>query len=254
MELTQQSLMSLYVEIYRDDLQVSTGTAFVVKHDTQCYLITNRHNVTGRNTRTGKCLDKYCSIPNKLRVYCNKNLTHIEWLRLDLSLYKDDDNQIPSWFEHSVYKNKIDVVALLIPHYLQHLAYDLNQLTDIKINPSDYLSVVGFPFGKSASGYIAIWTTGFLGSDYDVDYEQLPCFLLDARTRQGQSGSPVIAFRTTSYTDTHGNTNFITGPKNWLFGIYSGRINDESDLGIVWKVSVIKELVHNPIFGIIEPI
>jgi hypothetical protein len=34
------------------------------------------------------------------------------------------------------------------------------------------------------------------------------------------------------------------GPATKFLGIYSGRVNAESDLGIVWKASAIKELVE----------
>jgi hypothetical protein len=72
----------------------------------------------------------------------------------------------------------------------------------------------------------------------------MPTMLIDCRTRQGQSGSPVLAFReggAVSMSD--GTTALFGGPVQRFLGIYSGRVNDESDLGIVWKASAIAELV-----------
>jgi hypothetical protein len=37
-----------------------------------------------------------------------------------------------------------------------------------------------------------------------------------------------------------------------LLGIYSGRINAESDLGMVWKVQVIKEILRAGVPGSVD--
>jgi hypothetical protein len=42
-----------------------------------------------------------------------------------------------------------------------------------------------------------------------------------------------------------GGTGFFQGPLMRFLGIYSGRINDETDIGIVWKVSAIRELFES---------
>jgi hypothetical protein len=34
-----------------------------------------------------------------------------------------------------------------------------------------------------------------------------------------------------------------------VLGVYSGRINDQSDLGIVWKTSALKEILQNGVRG-----
>jgi hypothetical protein len=40
-----------------------------------------------------------------------------------------------------------------------------------------------------------------------------------------------------------GSSSAFNGPVFKLIGIYSGRINKESDMGIVWRTSAIAELV-----------
>ncbi|EJG0241771.1 serine protease, partial [Vibrio parahaemolyticus] len=74
-----------------------------------------------------------------------------------------------------------------------------------------------------------------------------PVFLIDCRTRQGQSGSPVIAFRTSGYRTIKDNriSASLSGNVAWEFlGIYSGRVNAQSDLGRVWHVSALEELLN----------
>lgn len=74
-----------------------------------------------------------------------------------------------------------------------------------------------------------------------------PVFLIDCRTRAGQSGSPVLAFRTGAYRKQDGNramTSLSATETAWEFlGVYSGRVNKESDLGRVWHVSALGELL-----------
>ncbi|WP_185967283.1 hypothetical protein [Legionella israelensis] len=52
--------------------------------------------------------------------------------------------------------------------------------------------------------------------------------------------------------DLEGNQNIITPPASWLFGIYRGRINKNknSDLGLVWKIESVKDLISNRIPGL----
>jgi hypothetical protein len=40
-----------------------------------------------------------------------------------------------------------------------------------------------------------------------------------------------------------GGSAMFDGPVEKFIGVYSGRINAESDLGIVWKASAIAELI-----------
>ena len=40
-----------------------------------------------------------------------------------------------------------------------------------------------------------------------------------------------------------GSSAMFRGPVTRFLGVYSGRINPESDLGIVWKADSIRELV-----------
>src|SRR5438552_14598300 len=58
-------------------------------------------------------------------------------------------------------------------------------------------------------------------------------FLVDAMTREGMSGAPVV-------TQSGGST---------FLGIYSGRLPDEPEIGIVWRSTVVQELVERATRG-----
>lgn len=154
--------------------------------------------------------------------------------------------ETPLWYEHPKLGDQADVVALQlsIPPQVVCYPYLLNDKDEIAIGPSEIISVIGFPFGKTAEGRFAIWVTGFMASEPDIHYEEMPKFLIDCRTRPGQSGSPVVAYKQSGAKPMADGSIVLGGkPIVNLLGIYSGRINEESDLGIVWKTEVITEIV-----------
>ena len=106
------------------------------------------------------------------------------------------------------------------------------------------MSVIGFPFGKSSGDGLPIWATGYMASEPNLDYEGKPVVLIDCRTRTGQSGSPVVSFRSDGVIGHNQFQGTWTAPSSDFLGLYCSRINAESDLGVVWKCSAIKELVE----------
>lgn len=116
---------------------------------------------------------------------------------------------------------------------------------DMFFGPADSVSVIGFPFGMTAGGAFGIWATGFIASEPVVDFNELPIILIDCRSRQGQSGSPVVAYRSSGLIFLNdGSAAMYKDPVHQFIGIYSGRINSESDLGIVWKSTALAELIQ----------
>ncbi len=246
------TLKSLFIEMYFGETLLSSGTAFLLAKDQQshCALVTNRHNVTGRNQETGQCLSKTGAIPDHVIIHFHKNGGEIgEWLPIRLPLYRSDGS--PFWIEHPTLKEKADVVALNLkwgsdvskfPYYLD----TEHDRAGIIVSPAEPVSVIGFPFGLSSAGKFPIWATGFLAQELSHITPENPVFLIDCRTRKGQSGSAVIAYRSSgSRKIKDGRVVSTVSPnKEWEFlGIYSGRVNNESDLGRVWHVSLLNELL-----------
>lgn len=247
------TMKSLFIEMYFGETLLSTGTAFLAANDQQshCVLITNRHNVTGRRQDTGGCISKTAAIPDNIVIYFHKNGPDIgEWKPIKLPLYRPDDS--PYWIEHPRLGDKADVVALNLTwgsdvHKLPYYMKTQHDRSNIVVGPAEPVSVIGFPFGLSSFGKFPIWATGFLAQELDLITPENPVFLIDCRSRQGQSGSPVIAYRSSGVRRKDGDRIVATlNPvKAWEFlGIYSGRVNSESDLGMVWHVSVVEELLE----------
>lgn len=237
--------------MYFDNQKLASGTAFLLARSkaSHCTLVTNRHNVTGRHQETDECLDSNAAIPNAIVINFHKKGGG--WTSTRLPLYRDDGS--PWWIEHPDLGKNADIVALnlswgpdviKIPYYLET---DLDKC-NMDIRPAEPVSVIGFPFGLSSSQKYPVWATGFLAQELDLVSQANPTFLIDCRTRPGQSGSPVIAYRPDWYRqkneDGTVSTSLRPGETQWEFlGIYSGRIRKESDLGQVWHVSILLALL-----------
>lgn len=246
--VAEPSYKSLLLKILFGDTELAKGTGFLVSsREGSPLLITNRHIVTGKHQKTGQALDQNGSLPDRLIVKHNKLNKLGEWVETIEPLYNEDGE--PRWIEHPTLGKNADFVAL-----------PLSQLDDVDIHPydpyatnppiivdmADAVSVVGFPFGVTVGESLAVWATGFVASDRTVDYDNLPIFLIDCRTRQGQSGSAVIAYRSSGkITLPDGRDKIYVSPVYRFLGIYSGRINKDSDIGIVWKTKAIQELLDS---------
>lgn len=245
--IAKPSVQSLFIQMQFDGQALATGTAFVVEGPNNVpYLITNRHNVTGRHQETGETLSKTGGIPNEIVVVHNQKNKLGHWVFRTESLYLNDRLR---WREHPNLGSRADFIALALTelHDVELYPYDpANPGPDIMIGPADPVSVIGFPFGVTAGGVFGVWATGFLASEPQVDFQSLPIQLVDCRTRQGQSGSPVVAYRSGgSVAMMDGSSAIFAGPVQKFVGIYSGRINNESDIGIIWKSLAIKTLIES---------
>ncbi len=248
------SVASLLVKPQAREHHLATATGFVVMFEGDAYLVTNFHVVSGRNGETGETLDKQTAAwPDRLVIMHNSQERAGDpwvWLERTELLYEDGGN--PRWLEHPVHGSRVDVVALR-----------LSDLGGVAVHPYDpwraqhamtpmahSLSIVGFPFGVSYGGSLAIWVQGFIATERVVDFGNLPRFLVDSRTRRGQSGSPVIFYAGTgTYTDVNRSTCVEVGEYLEFVGVYSGRINEQSDLGFVWKASALQEILCGGIRG-----
>jgi hypothetical protein len=243
--IASPSAQSLQIEMRYNEHVLAKGTGFVAFAKARPFLVTNRHNLTGRRQDNGQPISNTGGIPNTVTIFHNKRGALGQWVARSEPLLV---NELPRWFEHPLLRGGVDVVALplLSIDGVDLYPYDVeNPGPDIAVRPSEPVSVVGFPFGRASYGKFAIWATGFIASEPDLDFERLPIVLVDCRTRQGQAGSPVIAYRNGgAVTMRDGSTAFFSGEVKRLIGIYSGRINDQSDIGTVWKTSIISEILR----------
>ena len=244
-----ESYKSLFIEMYFNETRLASGTGFIV-NSTQGdpLLITNRHNVTGKSA-TGETISETGGIPNQVKIFhrnsedMNQVTEKIEKLYANNEIFEDER----VWFEHPTYGAHMDCIALKLTELdgVHLLDYNLDEGNFYDKGVTDTVSVIGYPFEKKAANNTAIWATGFIATEPELNFEDMPIFLIDCRSRQGQSGSPVISYKLSGDERQEELNIFFGTPTVRFLGIYSGRINANSDLGIVWKASAIQELINS---------
>ncbi|WP_237352221.1 trypsin-like peptidase domain-containing protein [Rhizobium sp. N324] len=228
-------------------IHLASGSGFICVGRTGPLLITNRHNVTGRDQKTGDTLSRYSEVPDTISIRHNRLGQPGQMVVRDEALF--DDEGAPRWVEHPDLRAKADFVALPLKNVddVDFYSYDPSEPggEEMMIGPTSVVSVLGFPFGISGGSSLPVWATGFVASEPDANFEDLPTFLIDCRTRKGLSGSPVIAYRYGFADYAGGGLIALDKPATRFLGIYAGRVNPDADLGIVWKATAIAELVNS---------
>ncbi len=239
------SLRSLYLVLSKGKKQLGTATGFVVEKNKKYYLITNWHVLSGRNPRTNNPHREDGDTPDRVHVIHHaENLgTWVAKTRPEMLYDKKGERK---WLEH---KNgrAVDVVALP----LENLAKDVQLYPfDLSLADSDMVpqvaipvSIIGYPLGLTGPRFFPIWKTGHIASDPDLDYNSEPLFLIDATTKGGMSGSPVVLRARGVYKTRSGNKAISSGEVTLFLGIYSGRIHKDSEIGRVWRPRLIKEIL-----------
>ena len=235
------SVKSLYLETYINERQIGIATGFAVKKNGLNYIITNWHVVTCRNPADNQPIIAGVSDPNILKVWFHGQQLG-QWLRKDIQIVDASGNKL--WLEHSRGR-EVDAVAIPFDITPDVKVYDIDLALaefDLMVYPSESVSIIGFPQGITSNGKLPIWKTGHVASDIDIDWGGKPAFLIDATTKSGMSGSPVIAKRVSIYQTSQGNT---IGNAARFLGVYSGREIDQSgiEVGYVWKPKVINEII-----------
>lgn len=239
------SLQSLYLDLLFEKQKIGSATGFIVKWKNSNFLITSWHVLSGRNSRDNKIINPNGRIPDEISIW-NYMPELGRWSQYFEKLYNLNKN--PLWIEHP--KGRIiDVVALLLRSLDENVKlfpFDL-KLADTDMQPEVGMPVfiIGFPEGMTASGKLPIWKTGHIASEPNIDYNNTPSFLIDATTRGGMSGSPVVLKLNGGYRTKLGGIVMASSGFNMLFlGVYSSRFTSP-EIGLVWKPKVIIELFEN---------
>ena len=178
------SWVPIQIEILYNEEVLGLGTAFFYSENGKTYLITNWHNVSGRNPETLKAIHKDAALPNKLKLFYPMNAGNIKelpegastigWNAVLLELY---ENEKPVWFEHPSYGKKVDAIAIELNVDDTEL-YVANSpeldLTKITLRPSLDVFVLGYPRGLTGGARFPVWKRGSIASEPEIDLDYLP--------------------------------------------------------------------------------
>jgi hypothetical protein len=255
--------MSIPISAIRDtstnpvqQVPIIDGTGFVVRHGESYYLVTNWRVATGRDPVSGENLGLSDALPQRIMGWLH--LDHedhpnsLGWHAWAWNLY--DENDRAQWYVHPEFGSQVDIAALPIdpPESInsghdrptRYFPYSLESVArPAALYPTSDVSIVGFPAGVIVGGKLPVWTRGTVATKPAASLNGNPAFLVDSRTRPGQSGSPVIGYWIGPRVLADGTT--YVGGEDWeLFGIYSGRTSPDSDLGRVWRLDAIRQVIE----------
>jgi Trypsin-like peptidase domain len=249
-QIERPSFEALLLELRFAGTPLGTATGFIVSQGERHFLVTARHAFTGRHADTEQCLSTHGGLPNEVVIHHNgahkddRGADTVVLLREPLI----SPEGVPLWVEHPSLGSAADIAALPLTRLagVAALSVSLDEpQSPISLRPTEMVSIVGYPFGLTGPGTGGLWSTGFVASEHSLSWNGKPVFLVDCRTRSGQSGAPVFAYRTGLCVHVDGRISFA-GPNaaNYNFlGVYTGRIREESDIGVVWKAETVRELI-----------
>lgn len=219
-------------------------------------LVTNRHVVFPLNPETGHPLGDLGGAPDAIDLVIpsisKSQFFGYRTVEVPLCLHGDVGQAL--WTDHPSKSLSVDIAAVKIPADIcdPSLLVDISGQPEGPIKfgappdqvfaPTTQLFVVGYPLGLSGPNATAVWTSAFVASEYgnlDRDY-----FLVDSRTRSGNSGSPVYKFSLSGNLSPSGGIVNQGRPDAQFAGIYSGRLHKDSDVGKVWKHHLVAEVVN----------
>lgn len=240
-----ESVQSVYVEIYKDNIKLGSATGFIIKSKSRNYLVTNYHVVTNKNPIDNSWLDPKIPIsPNRIAILQNGKILGNHVVKFE-NLYDSKGDTV--WYHNQIVNENVDVIELPLTDTSDITIYPVNynNTTDsLVVSPTDRVFIPGFPLGiKSSSGF-PIWKSGFLASEPDLDQENKPIVWIDDIPFPGMSGSPVYLI-TQNLIYRNGNSTQVVGTTPVFFmGVFShGNANDV--YGAMWKGTYLKPIFNS---------
>jgi hypothetical protein len=280
--VSEHSLQVTRLEPFWHDVALPKATGFFYKYGQTHGLVTNWHVLTGKHAVTEKLADEHNRFPTRLKCHwTEKDETRVaaRFLELELPVIKDGQ---PTWWQHRGFLNQegkaqqvdIGVICLndWMPNYEEQksriAAFDAAVLvqTDRQGNALhvEYayakvgaeVFILGFPMGLALQGVFPVWKRGSIASEPLIAIDgNLPIFFVDAATRHGMSGSPVVYFGS-ELTNSRGAPAHAppTFPSPWLLGVYAGRRGSsteeqEMSFGRVWHRRLLDEIFFARVKG-----
>jgi Trypsin-like peptidase domain len=253
-----------------NDVELSSATGFlytvVVDGIPALWLVSNWHVFPGRHIDPpNKALMLNGAIPNRIRFQVMKVLpgnivqVHPQFA----NLYDADGKAI--WRQHQS-KSDVDIAALNLGRGLDGFAVggiNENARYDMKIEIGSDVFVLGYPLGFSHFISTPIWKRGSIASEPHAETpESRNRIMIDATTRSGMSGSPVVLREKTHYVSEGGEIVQHANASRFI-GVYSSRpafgvrssspidgLDDlRTELGYVYKSGCIEQIAREGIPG-----
>jgi hypothetical protein len=225
---------------------IGTATGVLVRAGDLVWMVSNWHVLAGRSVYTGEPRHSSAAVPASMTWHVSND---------PICTPLSDEHGGDLWTEHPQGRD-VDLAARFLGLDPGLAQFALPLVSDLKLRRLEVtqaVSIVGYPDGLTGGQHLPIWTRGNVATENDIEIGGKPRILVDALTRQGQSGSPVVVFgREMEHVidrrqPDRGEFAVAHYMENQTVpvGIYSGRINADISLGYVWKWSAVVELIEH---------
>jgi S1-C subfamily serine protease len=220
---------------------LSNASGFFYRQGDRLFLVSNRHVFA--DAESGH-------FPDRIDIGVHTSARDLtQYAVVSLSLYREGLSQ---WREASDTGGAVDIAVLEIapgslPVDAALHAFEAAHLEarDEHVAIGDVLTIAGFPLGfHDTVHHLAVARSASMASAYGVRFQGQGCFLTDARTHRGSSGSPVVRRRLNDEA---------SAPSWQLLGVHSTRMDmrtrdhaqDESlGLNCAWYADVLPGLTR----------
>ena len=222
--------------------RVLTGASgFFFRRGERLFLVSNRHVFADAAS---------AHFPDRIEIGLQTDTQDLtQHVVVSLPLYRDGLGQ---WRDAADSGGAVDVAAMEIPAGSLPARAALQAFDETHLEPrdediavGDALTIVGYPLGfHDTIHHLAVARSASIASAYGVRFQRQGCFLTDARTHRGSSGSPVVRRRL--------HESSTASPAGWqLLGVHSTRMDmrtrdqalDESlGLNCAWYADVLLTL------------
>jgi hypothetical protein len=251
-----------------DEQPISKATAFfykvIIDSVPTTFLVTNWHVLSGRNSETPqRTLDINGAIPNSacLRLPI-EGAIHQATEKQSILLFQEQSVRLYSsdakanWLQHAILKNNIDVAVINCGQQLKgfHIAHvnDVANTYDMAITIGAAVFILGYPYGFYHFMSTPIWKSGSIASEPHLEEQGANSrIVIDATTRNGMSGAPVIMRAYTHYVTEAGNVTCSPNASRFL-GVYASRPTfqaqqgrETAEIGYVYKGGVIDQIIRS---------
>jgi hypothetical protein len=245
-EIGEYSVATVPIQMFFDLTALGFGTAFVWSSNKNYFLITNWHNLSGRDLFTGKHLSEKAAEPNRIEWWFHLRGKLGEKTKKSIAIRAEGK---PLWRVHPQKGTKVDIAALPLTDMVDVQMYPINLMSSapLRLQVGMDVFVLGYPFGIGQSG-LPVWKRGSIASEPLVLGSEHPIVFVDTASRPGMSGSPIVQRSWGSHMMEDGSLNLVPGVASRFVGIYTGRLAGsdpiDAQLGLMWPAFLVEEVVR----------
>ena len=185
-------LTTTHIATFSGARALTSASGFFFRRNGRLFLVSNRHVFADAANS---------HFPDRIEIGLHTDTLDLtRHAMVSLPLYRDGLRQ---WREATDSGGAVDVAAMEIPAAFLPTAAALHAFDETHLEAreeeiaiGDALTIAGFPLGfHDTIHHLAVARSASIASAYGIRFQRQGCFLTDARTHRGSSGSPVVRRR-----------------------------------------------------------